>query len=619
MSRLFQRSILRLHRNDSGNIGILLLLTIWALVAMIGMVWNAAEFATRKQHAQLAVDSSAHSAIEWSSRTTNLISASNMLIGENASAESILRAIPPTINGLTSRLNREIQDINRLLGQSQQTQTQNQNNPNPIDPGAEARLSLLLRVLPQLLAELKTEQALAQPFILTGSAGLSITPATELARRRGEIFEYQQEIVALTPGVIEEQRAPLEKFYKCDLTFANPGDVNAVSGQSDRFSPPVKEVNQVNVEGVQMPGTAIPDPDDGDVWVNGGTWGWINDPPLRRFLVDRTWRDQKGLEALLKPVDDERREFSQWVEQLLRIPPNAWGPSTDPTIIQAITNGFNSAADQVRRMHLVEPFAIDLWHNSVWSALDAMLRELGNTPQIAFVTYDRYPVPEWAKAGMYQDAYNYVYNDVYGRNHNRLWWRRYHEVLNQLLKQKVPQGQAVPQARAKADEFATRIATAGAIIIATDAATQWINRTWPYEMEPPQSPMPPAVGPKKEDRIQYLTLVGAAKTTDDTKVRITLPRLFNAAPDKPMVVFAQAENFNWMEFNGSYGAGDRYDRHDPPAPWRVSTIGGWNWQSRLSLSDAIGPALENNPQLRSFFDDAGVRYDPEVIDEITLH
>ncbi len=617
MLRLPFRLILRLHRDDRGNLGILLLLTIWALIGLIGMVWNTSEYATRRQHVQNAVDTSAHSAVEWTSRTTNLLAASNVLMGENASAEIILRAIPPTISGLRSRLNREAQMIAQALGQAQQGQGQNQQLPNP-DPSAAARLALLTRVLPQLLAELKSEQALAQQFITQASVGLAIMDPSELPRRRTEIYDYQQQIIDLTPQVVEEQRAELASFYKCDVLLANPSQTNLPDAQSDTFTPPVKSVNDVNVEGVTMWGVNVPDPDDGEVWVEGGSWGWINDPPLRRFVNDRVWRDQRGLESLLKPLDDQRSELAQFLDQLLGIPANAWAPNADPALIQQITRGYTDAANQVRRMRLTDLFAVNIWHNNVNAMRESVLHSMGETPQFAFVTYDRYPIPAWAQSGVYNDAHTYVYNDVYGRNHVRLWWRRFNEVRAQLLKQKVPQQQAVQRARAAADEFSTRIATIGATQIADDAATQWINRTWPYELPPPQTQVPPAQGPTKEDRLQYLTMVGAAKTTDENAVKLMLPRLYNSNT-KPMVAYAQSENFNWMEFNGSYGAGDRYDRRMPPDPWRVSTIGGWNWQPRLSLSDGFGQVMDNHPQFRSFIEEGGVGYDPQVIDDIVLH
>lgn len=44
-----RKAILQLHRNQQGNIGILLLLIILCLVGLIGVVWNTSELATRRE------------------------------------------------------------------------------------------------------------------------------------------------------------------------------------------------------------------------------------------------------------------------------------------------------------------------------------------------------------------------------------------------------------------------------------------------------------------------------------------------------------------------------------------------------------------------------------------
>ena len=96
-----------------------------------------------------------------------------------------------------------------------------------------------------------------------------------------------------------------------------------------------------------------------------------------------------------------------------------------------------------------------------------------------------------------------------------------------------------------------------------------------------------------------------------------------------MVAFAQGENFNWMEFNGDYGAGDAYDKISQfghgdmggfPRPWRLSTTGGWNWQPRLALSDALYQAMQDGPELQNFLSQGGVSgNDQDAINTLTLH
>ena len=50
MKRVARQLLLRLHRDDRGAISVLVLLTIWCLVAGLAMVWNTAEQAVQRQN-----------------------------------------------------------------------------------------------------------------------------------------------------------------------------------------------------------------------------------------------------------------------------------------------------------------------------------------------------------------------------------------------------------------------------------------------------------------------------------------------------------------------------------------------------------------------------------------
>src|SRR5436305_7505072 len=97
----------RLHADDRGNLGILLLLVLWALVALIGLVWNTGEYATRRRVVQTAADSAAHAGNLWTGRTTNLTAATNMVMAQNGSAEVILRSVTPTAQAIQNRFDSE--------------------------------------------------------------------------------------------------------------------------------------------------------------------------------------------------------------------------------------------------------------------------------------------------------------------------------------------------------------------------------------------------------------------------------------------------------------------------------------------------------------------------------
>ena len=105
----------RLHVDDRGNLGVLLLMTVWALVVLIAMVWNTGEYSTRRRHVQTAADSVAHAGNLWVSRTTNLTAATNMVMSENGSAEVILRSVVPTRDAIQSRFDNERTRAGNLL------------------------------------------------------------------------------------------------------------------------------------------------------------------------------------------------------------------------------------------------------------------------------------------------------------------------------------------------------------------------------------------------------------------------------------------------------------------------------------------------------------------------
>ncbi len=104
-----------LHHDQRGNIGVLLLFIILAFFGLLGMIWNTAEFGTRKQNVQNAADSAANGAQMWVARSFNMISATNMLMCENGSAQAIQASVVPTATAVQSRLNSEQATANRLL------------------------------------------------------------------------------------------------------------------------------------------------------------------------------------------------------------------------------------------------------------------------------------------------------------------------------------------------------------------------------------------------------------------------------------------------------------------------------------------------------------------------
>ena len=253
---------------------------------------------------------------------------------------------------------------------------------------------------------------------------------------------------------------------------------------------------------------------------------------------------------------------------------------------------------------------------------------MGNAQRVHGAQHLCSSIPDWAQSGMHDDVHQYVYQQIYSQNIGPLTqelrtavaglglWRAVRGNPSQGRRERrgrargatgpaTGTGVCESERRARPPEW---IAQQAANRIAGEVADEWIARPWPYEITPPPQPVPPTCGLTDDDRQHYFTFLAGARTNDQSSPRPVLTQLF-PADSKPMVAFAQGENFNWMEFNGNYGAGDSYDRYLPfrprrhgrlPRPWRLSTTGGWNWQPRLALSDALYQAIQDGSEFRDF-------------------
>lgn len=103
-----RRHARRLHSDERGAMSVLVLLTIWCLVALLAMIWNTAEVATRRQRLQTAADAAAHAAATSMAQLLNATAAQNLVICQDGSTETIWRAIEPTRAAITTRLNQEL-------------------------------------------------------------------------------------------------------------------------------------------------------------------------------------------------------------------------------------------------------------------------------------------------------------------------------------------------------------------------------------------------------------------------------------------------------------------------------------------------------------------------------
>ncbi len=790
--------LMHLHRDDRGNLGVLLLMTILALVGLLGLIWNTAEYGTRRQNLQNASDAAAHAAHTWVARDMNLVTATNILMCENASAQAILLSITPAITSLQSRLTQEQQNANRLLvgnqpgspksnipdteyfeellslgawtnsgrgstllvdrnnleqqiraqlpavlalmpvAQATQLQTQMNNTlrrnavgltylQNTWLPGLqnlaghwiENNVKLALNAI---LNSIPNQQSNLDQFVGRAQAGLAITTPGQLAQRRDAMFDYEHTITNMTPDAIEEQRAKLAAIYKCDITLALPANAGSALGPA-RITAPLQDAGDVQLQphtdsirprypqaAIQRFGTDSPDitidpinvnTDDSTIWhpgvdvavpppvytvlgqtyqgsihVAGGEYGQVYCAPLARFFNDRVSRDLQGLLPYLTAIDVIRAGVRGQVFPLpnhpaipnmpLSIPDPVAGnaaiplpPDPLPTLplpggldvatyasittlnqqINSLNQRVTGYVNELRNLSAMldtmytnassfidaatQNYAAWTWRATVDNNRGQVLHDLGALKQFMVLkTYALRPIPDWAKPAMWSSAQQYVSNAIYTndlsavtlsvQNALQQWLTTVYSNANfaAFYKQGLQAGLAPPQAAQQAQQrirqqaqmdaaqeapsMANVVVARGADIISREVADEWITRQWPYEITPPNNPVPPTAGMGDSDRINYFTLLAAAKTNANSSPRLVMPRFFSSS-NNTMVTYAQAETFNWMEFNAAYGAAERFDQvtdqgwnvvSGSPSCWRLSTTGGWNWHPRLAVSDA---------------------------------
>ncbi len=295
-------------------------------------------------------------------------------------------------------------------------------------------------------------------------------------------------------------------------------------------------------------------------------------------------------------------------------------------------------------------FAVTLWQNNINTNAALVLDNLGQGKQfMVLASYNLSPLPSWAVSGMQQSAESAVENQIMTVSARPII-RAITTSLSNSNPNNLASGvldQTTRQAILTAGYADTAAAVADAILrpaaqqIAAEVAAEWITRPWAYEIAPPVSPAPPFHGIASPDRLAYFTVLAAAEQTPATAPRLMLTKLLGTDSNS-LVAYAQAEAYNWNEFNTSGGGNDRYDQvvnipevvyqvggitgltysafTGEPRGGRTASIGGWDWRSRLSLSDGLYPALQSNPDFNQMLQDAGMKEpDSGALDAINLH
>jgi len=293
--------------------------------------------------------------------------------------------------------------------------------------------------------------------------------------------------------------------------------------------------------------------------------------------------------------------------------------------------------DATLYLRFTDSFAVDCWSSAVAYARDEVLQDLGTSAWqdqgrgfMVLATYKLRYIPEELKGGMNDSAVLAIQDQINVRNIGSTGYPG--NVTRAIIRDLInidPDGVVKPMGRQYAySYYSPRAITLAFQVVppiahqaAINIAREWLNRPWPYEITPTTEPVPPWRGLTKGDRQEFFTLLAAAKQSDGTTPRFLIPAIFQSPPT--LATYAQAETLNWNEYNTNYGGSERYDevsvlpyqdtpgysvlRYVPvPRCWRLSTVGGWAWQPRLAISDAIGQTIQNNPEFQSYMNTAGI-------------
>ncbi len=220
---LIQR-IMRLHRCRLANVTILFVFMASTMYVATAAVWNTGRVASAKIHAQTAADSAAYSAALWKSRAMNQVTATNMIMLRNLTAQTSAQASAAVMIGVP------IMWVIHLV----RTVIPRFNSLNFAPPWT---LPVALAYLFYELARIAAEAVAYVRFLdaALGGGGIIRGFSGRFLRQTGDLAAYQRNLVAALPTVIEAQRASIGDYYGVDITLVEPGQ-----NRVNRVHAPVK-------------------------------------------------------------------------------------------------------------------------------------------------------------------------------------------------------------------------------------------------------------------------------------------------------------------------------------------------------------------------------------------
>ncbi len=183
----------RFHADTRGFMHLLTGVLLLVIIAALALVINTGRATSSKMHMQTAADAAAHSAAVVTSRTVNLVTATNINIVRTGSAEALAWAVWPTVAEIVDNWEEAISSAGWFA------------------PVVAARIAAL--EAPQL----------AKFIAKAGPTGARQMASRSLIKRIKKINTWQKDILAATPGIVEDQRAKIEDFYGVQIKLAQLG------------------------------------------------------------------------------------------------------------------------------------------------------------------------------------------------------------------------------------------------------------------------------------------------------------------------------------------------------------------------------------------------------------